>query len=261
MLGTIVALAGRPSGGGAEAGAAVVDVALLQPPQACLVLAYLSLERRRRVPRSEVADMLWGDARPPTWDAALRGLTGRVRAFLGEWGVPPNIAGHPSRLLRAAPANGSRGRPRAFPEVPGPRRTGARRRRSVGRARPRPTGWGDRRESRCCPPSSIPGWTSCAYATARVARCRWSWSPRLGWRWASTAPRSARPPTHTACFRCGRARCASSWRPTVPRATARTPSRCTTAGASACGGRWGSSRPRRRRTCSWRSCGRTRTPR
>jgi DNA-binding SARP family transcriptional activator len=86
-MGTMIVLAGSPPVHGTDPTAIVVDVALVHPPQACLVLAFLVLERHRRVPRSEIADLLWDDHRPPTWDAALRGLTGRIRRFLGQQGI------------------------------------------------------------------------------------------------------------------------------------------------------------------------------
>ncbi len=69
-------------------GDTAVDVGLLHPPQACLMLAYLTVERSRRVSRTEVADLLWDERRPATWDAALRGLTRRIRGFLQGAGLP-----------------------------------------------------------------------------------------------------------------------------------------------------------------------------
>lgn len=88
-MGTMIVLAGSPSSHGRASSATVLDVALVHPPQACLVLAFLVLERHRRVPRTEIADLLWDEHRPPSWDAALRGLTGRIRKFLGAQGLPP----------------------------------------------------------------------------------------------------------------------------------------------------------------------------
>ena len=36
------------------------------------------------MPRDELADALWGDAPPPTWDKALTGLVSKLRALLAD---------------------------------------------------------------------------------------------------------------------------------------------------------------------------------
>src|SRR5947209_1544157 len=51
-------------------------------------LAYLALERRRPVPRDELADVLWGEDLPSTWQSALRGVLSRVRSTLVDVGEP-----------------------------------------------------------------------------------------------------------------------------------------------------------------------------
>jgi len=51
-------------------------------------LAYLALERRRPVPRDELADVLWGEDLPSTWQSALRGVLSRVRSTLADVGEP-----------------------------------------------------------------------------------------------------------------------------------------------------------------------------
>src|SRR6478735_11977068 len=50
--------------------------------QGRLLFAYLVAERGRAVPRGELADALWGEAPPPTWDKALTGIVSRLRAVL-----------------------------------------------------------------------------------------------------------------------------------------------------------------------------------
>ncbi|MGH9278160.1 MAG: tetratricopeptide repeat protein, partial [Acidimicrobiales bacterium] len=50
-------------------------------------LAYLAIERRRPVPRDELADVLWGEDLPATWESALRGVVSRVRTTLSGAGV------------------------------------------------------------------------------------------------------------------------------------------------------------------------------
>ncbi len=50
-------------------------------------LAYLVLERRRPVPRHELADVLWGEDLPATWTSALRGVVSRLRATLAGAGL------------------------------------------------------------------------------------------------------------------------------------------------------------------------------
>ena len=50
-------------------------------------LAYLVLERRRPIPRDELAEVLWGEGLPATWSAALRGVISRLRSTLSDAGL------------------------------------------------------------------------------------------------------------------------------------------------------------------------------
>jgi DNA-binding SARP family transcriptional activator len=49
--------------------------------------ALLVSERHRAVTRDELANTLWAGAPPPTWEPALRGVVGRVRAYLVDAGL------------------------------------------------------------------------------------------------------------------------------------------------------------------------------
>ena len=53
-----------------------------------VALAYLVIERHRPVARTELAEALWGEDLPRTWDTALRGLVSRIRAVLAAAGLP-----------------------------------------------------------------------------------------------------------------------------------------------------------------------------
>ena len=67
-------------------GAPVVEPAL--GPLGRLVLAYLVLERRRPVPRDELADVVWGGEPPRSWETSVRVAVSKVRAVLTAAGLP-----------------------------------------------------------------------------------------------------------------------------------------------------------------------------
>jgi DNA-binding SARP family transcriptional activator len=75
-----------------ESAHAVVDERLLYGRQARLVFALLVVERARPVHRDELAEALWPHGLPRTWDAALRGVVSKVRAFLTAAGLPDGAA-------------------------------------------------------------------------------------------------------------------------------------------------------------------------
>ena len=54
-----------------------------------IALAYLVCERHRPVTRDELADVLWGDDLPRSWETSLRGTALRLRGLLGAAGLVP----------------------------------------------------------------------------------------------------------------------------------------------------------------------------
>ena len=70
-----------------ETGEAFVDEQRFPGRQGRLVFAYLLAEQGRPVPRGELAEALWGDAPPATWDKALSVLVSKLRALLNDCGL------------------------------------------------------------------------------------------------------------------------------------------------------------------------------
>ena len=66
----------------------VVDEQRLGGARARLAFAVLVLERPRPVDRHHLAEVLWPDALPASWEPALRVVMSRVRAFLATAGLP-----------------------------------------------------------------------------------------------------------------------------------------------------------------------------
>jgi peptide/nickel transport system substrate-binding protein len=79
-----VFLAGRVA---VEANGHVTDEGRFPGRQGRLLFAYLVAEQGRAVPRDELAEALWGDTPPATWDKALRVLVSKVRGLLADNGV------------------------------------------------------------------------------------------------------------------------------------------------------------------------------
>lgn len=79
-----IALAGRVA---VEAGGAALDAGGLGR-LGRVALAYLVAERHRPVTRDELAEVLWGDDLPRSWETSLRGVALRLRGLLGAAGVP-----------------------------------------------------------------------------------------------------------------------------------------------------------------------------
>src|SRR5262245_29383422 len=55
--------------------------------QGRIVFAYLAAQKGRPVSRDELAELLWGENLPATWDKALRVLMTKLRALLEECGL------------------------------------------------------------------------------------------------------------------------------------------------------------------------------
>jgi DNA-binding SARP family transcriptional activator/ABC-type branched-subunit amino acid transport system substrate-binding protein len=70
-----------------EADGAVVEEQRFPGRQGRLVFAYLLAAQGRPVPRDELAEALWGDKPPATWEKALSLLVSKLRALLHECGV------------------------------------------------------------------------------------------------------------------------------------------------------------------------------
>ena len=65
----------------------VIDEGRFPGRQGRLLFAYLVAEQGRAVPRDELAEALWGDAPPATWDKALTVLVSKLRAVLSDGGI------------------------------------------------------------------------------------------------------------------------------------------------------------------------------
>jgi DNA-binding SARP family transcriptional activator len=86
-----IVLAGRIA---VQAGDAIVDERVLPGRQPRLALALLVVERERPVTVEELAENLWPEQRPETWQTALRGVVSRVRGFVVAAGLGPRELVH-----------------------------------------------------------------------------------------------------------------------------------------------------------------------
>jgi SARP family transcriptional regulator, regulator of embCAB operon len=84
-----VFLAGRVA---LEGDGVVIDEARFPGRQGRLLFAYLVAEEGRPVPRDELAEAIWDESPPPTWEKALSVLASKVRGLLTESGLDgPNV--------------------------------------------------------------------------------------------------------------------------------------------------------------------------
>jgi DNA-binding SARP family transcriptional activator/ABC-type branched-subunit amino acid transport system substrate-binding protein/DNA-binding beta-propeller fold protein YncE len=88
-VGVKISLTGRVS---IEANGAKRDERSFPGRQGRLVFAYLLAEEGRAVPRDELAEVLWGDAPPATWEKALSVLVSKLRALLEDCGIDGQAA-------------------------------------------------------------------------------------------------------------------------------------------------------------------------
>ena len=79
-----VIIAGRVA---VETNGVVIDERRFPGRQARLLFAYLVAEQGRPVPRDELAEALWGEAPPATWDTALTVLVSKLRGLLADRGI------------------------------------------------------------------------------------------------------------------------------------------------------------------------------
>src|SRR6185436_19193009 len=70
-----------------ETDGVVIDEARFPGRQGRLLFAYLVAEQGRPVPREELADALWGENPPATWDKALTVLVSKLRGLLADHGI------------------------------------------------------------------------------------------------------------------------------------------------------------------------------
>jgi branched-chain amino acid transport system substrate-binding protein len=84
-----VSLAGRMLIG---SGDLVLDERRFPGRQARLVFAYLVAERARPVLRDDLAEAIWGETPPPTWEKALIGIVSKLRSLLAECGLEEDAA-------------------------------------------------------------------------------------------------------------------------------------------------------------------------
>ncbi len=75
-----------------EANGASLDEQRFPGRQGRIVFAYLTAQNGRAVPRDELAELLWGEELPATWEKALRVLMTKLRAVLEQCGIDGSTA-------------------------------------------------------------------------------------------------------------------------------------------------------------------------
>ena len=129
----------RGSGRGRDATAWSIDEARFPGRQGRLLFAYLVAEQGRPVPRDELAEALWGEAPPATWEKALSVIASKLRGLLADAGVDgANVLTSAFGCYRLDLPEGKLGRRHRGGERGARGRGSARRRRPRDRRRPRP---------------------------------------------------------------------------------------------------------------------------
>ena len=75
-----------------EANGTTLDEQRFPGRQGRILFAYLAAQQGRPVPRDELAELLWGEELPATWEKALRVLMTKLRGLLEECGIDGSIA-------------------------------------------------------------------------------------------------------------------------------------------------------------------------
>src|SRR5690349_14769517 len=70
-----------------EANGSRLDEQRFPGRQGRILFAYLAAQKGRPIPRDELAELLWGEELPATWEKALRVLMTKLRALLTECGI------------------------------------------------------------------------------------------------------------------------------------------------------------------------------
>jgi len=70
-----------------EANGTRVDEQRFPGRQGRILFAYLAAQKGRPIPRDELAELLWGEELPATWEKALRVLMTKLRTLLTECGI------------------------------------------------------------------------------------------------------------------------------------------------------------------------------
>ena len=76
----------------AEANGHVLSEGRFPGRQGRLLFVYLVAAGSRPVPTDELADAIWGESPPATWEKALRVLMTKLRALLEECGIDGSTA-------------------------------------------------------------------------------------------------------------------------------------------------------------------------
>src|SRR4029450_14061855 len=70
-----------------EANGATLDEQRFPGRQGRILFAYLAAQHGRPTPRDELAELLWAEELPATWEKALRVLMTKLRTLLTECGI------------------------------------------------------------------------------------------------------------------------------------------------------------------------------